>query len=587
MRSRMTRVTLISTCCLVGILGGSAVAQAAAPMVTSISPNNGPAAGGTSVTIKGTGFIAGSTVKFASTAASSVTINSETSITAVSPAGSGLANIAVTNSKGTSASTPADQFAYDPAPSGPWLGLNGNSASAYLGSIGDFTAHNIVYDRGGGSESSGNGIEWSAGELPKAGDDLEKSINAGMIPIVTIEYAGYGSHKFGEADPNFPTGTKITTYVEGFVKSAKAIREAYPGKQILFEPINEPWGYTEPGYNGAEYANVIAKLLPEAQAAGIPLGNVYVAAYGRHWVSKMYEAQSKLKTEIEGWYFHPYGPPNGTAEENGQGIQSVPNVQAEMTSGQNNIIVSEIGYWTHDVNGGESKGGPSSVWAENSTQAAQWLTETLDNALPYRQAGWLKALLVYSRNDGGWAMELSPSALTKQGEALDNFANAYGSALWWVQPTPNPTNLKNNYLRGVSCSSSVACTATGYYVNSSGVTLTLAESWNGTEWTIQTIPNPTGAKASSLNSLSCASSLACAAVGSYVSNSNSEMTLAEVWNGTSWAMQLTPNPSGAKGSALSGVSCTSAILCTAAGDYSKASGTTADFGGGLSLIAAG
>lgn len=187
---------------------------------------------------------------------------------------------------GTSASTPADQFAYDPAPSGPWLGLNGNSAGAYLGSIGDFTAHNIVYDRGGGSESSGNGIEWSAGELPKAGDDLEKSINAGMIPIVTIEYAGYGSHKFGEADPNFPTGTKITTYVEGFVKSAKAIREAYPGKQILFEPINEPWGYTEPGYNGAEYANVIAKLLPEAQATGIPLGNVYVAAYGRHGYRK-------------------------------------------------------------------------------------------------------------------------------------------------------------------------------------------------------------------------------------------------------------------------------------------------------------
>jgi hypothetical protein len=571
-------VTLVLTCCLVGVLGGSAAAHAAAPTVTSISPNNGPAAGGTSVTIKGTGFtFFSATVKFAGVAAGSVTVNSETSITASSPAGSGLVNVTVTNSNGTSASTPADQFAYDPAPSGPWLGLNGNSTGAYLGSIGDFTAHNIVYDRGGGSESSGNGIEWSAGELPKAGDDLEKSINASMIPIVTIEYEGYGSHKFGEADPNFPTGTKITTYVEGFVKSAKAIREAYPSKQILFEPINEPWGYTEPGYNGAEYANVIAKLLPEAQAAGIPLSNVYVAAYGRHWVSKMYEAQSKLKTEIEGWYFHPYGPPSGTAEENGQGIQSLPNVQAEMTSGQNNIIVSEIGYWTHDVNGGESKGGPSSVWAENSTQAAQWLTETLDNALPYRQAGWLKALLVYSRNDGGWATEVSGSALTKQGEALDNFANAYGSALWWVQPTPNPSEATHSVLSGVSCASSSACTAVGgsykegvFFERTNEVAL--SEVWNGSSWSIQSVPKPTGAKGILLSGVSCTSSSACTAVGNYNNASGTQVTLAERWNGTSWSVQTTPNPTEAKGSFLKGVSCSSSSACIAVGGYQYTTG---------------
>ena len=574
MRSRMRQMTLVLTLCLVGILGSASMALAAAPTVTSISPNNGPAAGGTSVAVKGTGFIAGSTVKFAGSAPGSVTINSETSIIAVSPAGNGLANIAVTNSNGTSASTPADQFAYDPAPSGPWLGLNGNSTGAYLGSIGDFTPHSIVYDRGGGSEASGNGIEWSAGELPKTGDDLEKSISAGMIPIITIEYAGYGLHEFGEADPNFPTGTKITTYVEGFVKSAKAIREAYPGKRILFEPINEPWDYTEPGYNGAEYANVIAKLLPEAQAAGIPLGNVYVAAYGRHWVSKMYEAQAKLKTEIEGWYFHPYGLSSGTAEENGQGIQSLPNVQAEMTSGQNNIIVSEVGYWAHDVNGGESKGGPSSVWAENSTQAAQWLTETLDNALSYRQAGWLKALLVYSRNDGGWAMELSGSTLTKQGEALDNFTNAYGSALWWVQPTPNPTEATHSAMSGVSCTSSSACTAVGgsykegvFFERTSEVAL--AEVWNGSSWSLQSVPSPTGAKGIVLSGVSCASSSACTAVGNDDNSSGTQVTLAERWNGTSWLVQTTSSPAEATDSVLSGVSCTSSTACVAVGGSDK------------------
>jgi hypothetical protein len=373
---------------------------------------------------------------------------------------------------------------------------------------------------------------------------------------------------------------------------------------------------------------VIAKLLPEAQTAGIPLANIYVAAYGRHWVSKMYEAQSKLKTEIEGWYFHPYGPPSGTAEENGQGIQSLPNVQAEMTSGQNNIIVSEIGYWTHDVNGGESKGGPSSVWAENSTQAAQWLTETLDNALPYRQAGWLKALLIYSRNDGGWAMELPGSTLTKQGEALDNFANVYGAAVWSVQSTPNPNKIKGNYLRGISCLSSSACTATGYYVNSSGATVTLAEGWDGTEWTAQTTPNESGTYSelssvsctaakectavglykngsgtpqplverlggtgwaiqatpkiwtpmglpavARLSGVSCVSATACIAVGSYENSSGVMVTLAESWNGTEWTIQTTPNETGASYSELSSVSCTAAKECTAVGLYKNGSGT--------------
>ena len=211
-----------------------------------------------------------------------------------------------------------------------------------------------------------------------------------------------------------------------------------------------------------------------------------------------------------------------------------------MTSGQNNIIVSEIGYWTPDVNGGESKGGPSSVWAENSTQSAQWLTEMLGNALPYRQAGWLKALLVYSRNDGGWAMELSGSALTKQGEALDNFANVYGAAVWSLQTTPNPNKIKGNYLRGISCVSMGACIATGSYTNSSGVTVTLVESWNGTEWTVQTTPNETGATSSELSSVSCTSVKVCTAVGSNNAFGASQ-ALVERFNETEWIIQSTPH----------------------------------------------
>ena len=65
----------------------SGYTYAVVPTVSSVSPNNGPAAGGTAVTITGTNFAAGATVKFGATAATSVVVVSSTSITATTPAG--------------------------------------------------------------------------------------------------------------------------------------------------------------------------------------------------------------------------------------------------------------------------------------------------------------------------------------------------------------------------------------------------------------------------------------------------------------------------------------------------------------------
>ena len=85
----------------------------AAPSITSISPTSGATAGGTSVTITGTGFTGATGVTFGSTAATSFTVNSDTSITAVAPAGSnGVVSIRVTTPLGTSADTANDNFTY-------------------------------------------------------------------------------------------------------------------------------------------------------------------------------------------------------------------------------------------------------------------------------------------------------------------------------------------------------------------------------------------------------------------------------------------------------------------------------------------
>ncbi len=87
-----------------------------APTVTEVSPNRGAEAGGTSVTITGTNLGEATSVKFGSSVAS-VTADSESSITALAPAGSGTVDVAVSTAGGTSATGAADNFIYVPPPS--------------------------------------------------------------------------------------------------------------------------------------------------------------------------------------------------------------------------------------------------------------------------------------------------------------------------------------------------------------------------------------------------------------------------------------------------------------------------------------
>ena len=84
----------------------------AAPTVTGISPTTGPAAGGTMVTITGTGFTGATAVDFGTTPATSVTVVSATTITADSPAGTGTVDVTVTTAGRDVGHSPADQFTY-------------------------------------------------------------------------------------------------------------------------------------------------------------------------------------------------------------------------------------------------------------------------------------------------------------------------------------------------------------------------------------------------------------------------------------------------------------------------------------------
>ena len=84
-----------------------------APVVTAVSPVSGPVTGATSVTITGTDLNGATAVSFGATAAASFTVNSATSITAVSPAhAAGTVDVVVTTPTGTSPTSGADQFTF-------------------------------------------------------------------------------------------------------------------------------------------------------------------------------------------------------------------------------------------------------------------------------------------------------------------------------------------------------------------------------------------------------------------------------------------------------------------------------------------
>jgi hypothetical protein len=127
-------------------------------------------------------------------------------------------------------------------------------------------------------------------------------------------------------------------------------------------------------------------------------------------------------------------------------------------------------------------------------------------------------------------------------------------------------------LSGVSCSAANACTAVGDSATSSGTSVTLAERWNGTSWSVQPTPTPGGT--GSLGEVSCAAGTACMAVGSSSSGtSGAQAALALNWTGGAWTPEPVPVPAGAESSALSGVSCTSPNACMAVGDYVDSTGT--------------
>jgi hypothetical protein len=168
---------------------------ATAPTVTGVAPATGSTVGGTSVTISGTGFTGASAVTFGGVNASSFTVNSPTSITAiVPPHAAGTVSVAITTANGTG--TGAGLFTYTAgggnapaggeAPAGGTAPAQSANAQAASSSPPAARQRKLIMNR---FQNAGLGLLRSTGVVPDGADRVIQTATRGAGSNVRWLYA--------------------------------------------------------------------------------------------------------------------------------------------------------------------------------------------------------------------------------------------------------------------------------------------------------------------------------------------------------------------------------------------------------------
>jgi hypothetical protein len=142
-------------------------------------------------------------------------------------------------------------------------------------------------------------------------------------------------------------------------------------------------------------------------------------------------------------------------------------------------------------------------------------------------------------------------------------ASAATGTTWTIVPVPDVNGVAAAPL-SISCPSPSDCVTVGDEKPTIGNAFPVAESWNGSAWTVMTVAEPAHTDGGALESVSCVSADYCMAVGVYEATDtrHNSQTLTEVWNGSTWTIK----PGAVKKIGLGSVSCVSATYCVAQGE---------------------
>jgi hypothetical protein len=144
----------------------------------------------------------------------------------------------------------------------------------------------------------------------------------------------------------------------------------------------------------------------------------------------------------------------------------------------------------------------------------------------------------------------------------------WNGAMWNIVSSPNRglSSPPIDDLVSVACISASECWAAGSNDDTNGVGQTLIERWDGMSWTIVDSPNPSGSN--NFQAVACALPSPpeeCWAVGQTVTGLGRGQTLVEEWDGGAWSIVSSPNIDGWDD--LLGVTCVSQGDCWAVGYY--------------------
>jgi hypothetical protein len=189
------------------------------------------------------------------------------------------------------------------------------------------------------------------------------------------------------------------------------------------------------------------------------------------------------------------------------------------------------------------------IWNGNS-----WHEGTLQVGRSWVNAGLYSVTCTSAIACIAAGMYQDPSYTTK------TLVESWTGRSWAAVSTPN-VPAQGDILQAIACSSARSCVAVGSTTTTAGQDSPISMSWNGSHWSFNAAQPQNTYGAAAAQALSCPASASCILVGD-ASLSNNQVSIAQAWNGSSWANQSTAGRSGAN--SLDSVSCGGGV-CLAVG----------------------
>jgi hypothetical protein len=221
-------------------------------------------------------------------------------------------------------------------------------------------------------------------------------------------------------------------------------------------------------------------------------------------------------------------------------------------------VLSPCNAWAVGSQQTGTSGAVSQTLAEHWNGAAWNLAPSSNPAGSSHDAEFSGVAATSSSN--AWAVgDYTPST------AAQTLIERQSNGIWEQLSSPDPGgSMKDNFLAGVATTSAKNAWAVGSYFTKSGED-TLITHWNGKTWSLVPSPNPSATE-NLLTGVTATSAKNAWAVGYQFDAQDTEKTLIEHWDGTSWKVVASPDP-GPLGNVLASVAASSASSAWAVGDY--------------------